>query len=386
MRAGVVGLSLAALVALATPAAAQLPAPPVGASDAFQAGGYAAVTFSRPEHPEQVERPEVSELAAAVLGWGRIVPRLSYLVEVDMAKRTTETWTGREADQRLVPVRAYLEYTRSDLLRVRAGRFLTPVGQWNEGHAEPLTWTPTRPLTTYRPFAKSLTGLLAAGQGTVAGRDAGYALFWSPSARLEGHVEDEEESSFVHAVGGRVAAEIRPGTGFGVSLAEVRRSRPGTGAAAETDTPGALQALDRRRLFGEISPSGTPARAEAAEDGDVEEREEDDRTRLLVAADLRWERPGMEWLAEGVWLPATEHAPSEGGAFAQGAVRIGGPVWAVGRLERFRPVDGHGVTVGYAGVTVRAGSHLVVKLGRQLVRRPSERIPDGWFLSFSSLF
>ncbi len=348
-----------ALAALVTPAAAQLPAPPVVGTGPFQVGGYASVTFSRPEHPEEVERVEVSELVAAVLAWGQIAPRASYLVELDMAKRSSETWTGRETSGNLLPVRLYLEYSVSDLLRLRAGRFLTPIGQWNERHAEPLTWTPTRPLTTYRPFAKSLNGLLAAGEGAVGGHDIGYALFWAPSWNPSGGREEREESAFVSAVGARFAMEVHPGLTLGASAARMRRSRP-----YET-----IETIDEP---GEIE--------------DQEDREEDASYRGLLAADLRWVTPRFEVTAEGAWLPPRGGAVSEGGAFVLAAVRMAGSVWGVARGEVYRPVDDRTARLAFAGVTWRARPELVVKFGRQFSRRPTTKIPDGWFLSFSSLF
>lgn len=378
------GASLVALMGLARPAAAQLPAPAVIGSGPFQVGGYAAVTLGLPEHPEDVEQLNVSELAAAALAWGQITPRLSYLVELDMATRTSETWTGREADHHLVPVRLYLEYTRSDLVRVRLGRFLTPIGQWNERHAEPLTWSPTRPLSTYRPFAKSLTGLLIAGQGTLGGHDAGYALFWAPTSGLDGGLEEQEESSFVYALGARVAAELHSGLTLGFSVANVRQSRPRDetplpAAAMPGRTPAALA------QFPHLATLLQEVRTQEG-DGDLDDREEDAGTRPLLGADFRWEGPRAELLAEGTWLLSTAYAEYEGGAFVQGALRLHGPLWFVGRAETYQPVDGQVARLGYAGLTVRYGGRLVVKLGRQFTRRSSERIPDGWFLSLSSLF
>ena len=327
----------------------------------FQIGGYGSVTFSRPEHPEEAERVEVSELVAALMAWGQIAPRASYLVELDMAKRSSETWTGRETSQSLVPVRLYLEYSASDLLRLRAGRFLTPIGQWNERHAEPLTWTPTRPLTTYRPFAKSLNGLLAAGEGAVGDHDIGYALFWAPAWNLGGGREEREESSFVSAVGGRFAVELRPGLTLGASAARMRRSRPYQ--SGDTGEEGQESEVEER-----------------------EEREQDASYRTLLGADLRWVTPSLEVTAEGMWLPSYEEAVAEGGAFVLAAVRVAGPVWGVARGEVYRPVDGRNARLAFAGLTWRQGPHLVVKFGRQLTQRPTTKIPDGWFLSFSSLF
>lgn len=336
----------------AAPAAGQLPAPPVVGRGPFQVGGYAGLTLSHAERPEKTERPEVSEMVAAILAWGQISQRASYLLEVDLAKQTTETWTGREADNWLLPVRAYAEYTASDLLRLRLGRFLTPVGQWNEHHAEPLTWTPTRPLTTYRPFAKSLDGILAAGSGSVGSRDLGYAVFWSPT----GTAKEDEESSFLWATGGRLALALRPGLTLGVSGMGMKRSEPEEWEAFEGP--------------------------EEHEEG----REDDQDARALLGADLRWDGFRFQVSAEGVWLPATEHGGSEGGGFLQAAIRLTDRVWGVGRGEGYRLPGNDDVQVGFAGLTLRYSPRFVAKLGWQFTDQPSPRIPDGWFFSISSLF
>jgi hypothetical protein len=337
------------LFARVTPVIGQLPAPPVVGDGPFQVGGYGSITFSLPEQPESASA--VSELAAALLTWGQISPRTSYFAELDMAKRTAETWTGREYDRRFAPVRMCLEYTASDLLRFRVGRFLTPVGQWNEQHAEPLTWTPTRPLSTYLPFAKSLNGILVAGEGAAGRHDVGYALYWAPSLDLDGDV-GAEESRYVNALGARVAGAVLPGLTVGLSAARIRRSRP----------------------------------VEAPDSTGTEGREEDKGGRALLGADLRWEAGRVDLSAEATFLAASERSPYEGGAFGIAAVRVYGPVWAVVRAETYDPLDGRSVRVGFTGVTVRAGPHLVAKAGRQFSQHPSIRIPDGWFVSFSSLF
>lgn len=329
------------------------------------------LTLTRPEHPESAEKIDVSELVAALMAWGQISPRASYLVELDMAKQTTETWTGRESDQRLAPVRLYLEYTANDLLRLRLGRFLTPLGQWNEHHAEPLTWTPTRPLTTYRPFAKSLTGVMLAGEGPLKGKDAGYALFWAPSASLDRSFDEAEESAFARALGGRVAMEVRPGLTLGLDAAMVRRAQP-----LETE----------EGIYYSRTLTSGPMPAESEDHDEGEEREEEAHGRGLLGADVRWVHPSVELTAEATWLPASEHAASEGGVFAQGAFRMSGPLWAVARVETYTPVDGDRVRMGFVGLTLRPAPRFVVKTGWQFAENPSTRIPDGWFLSFSSLF
>jgi hypothetical protein len=126
----------------------------------------------------------------------------------------------------------------------------------------------------------------------------------------------------------------------------------------------------------------------AANEAEEQERgrEEDAGGRTLLGLDLRWARPTFELEAEGTLLPSTHDQPYEGGAFASLAVRLVDPLWAVGRAEVYRPVEGGNARLGFLGLTYRPDPRLVVKLGRQLSRHPSTRIPDGWFLSFSSLF
>ena len=347
-------MAVLAVPILARPSSGQLPAPPVVAGSAFEFGAYGAIAVTSPEHPEDVERPAISELVAAVMAWGRISGRASYLVELDMAKQTTATWTGRESDQRLAPVRMYLEFAAADLVRLRAGRFLTPFGRWNEYHAEPLTWTPTRPLTTYRPFAKSLTGIMLAGEFSPGGLDTGYALFWSPVPAWNQAFEEEEESTFGQVLGGRIASEIHRGVTLGLSLALVQREVPEISSGPESEV-------------GEV--------------GEVE-----DHGRPLVGADIGWSTSNVDLSAESSFLPAGRGQPREAGVYLQGAFRLWSQVWAVGRAEYYEPVDGRPVRTGYAGVTIRESRHFVVKLGRQFSQHPSDKLPGGWFLSLSSLF
>jgi len=357
------------------PTAAQLPAPPVFGDGPIQLGGWANVTLGRAWRPDGTRKLDVTDLAAAVMAWGQLGARASYFVEMDVAKRTAETWTGQESDQRFQPVRMYLEYTFTDMLRVRAGRFLTPIGEWNEAFAAPLTWTPTRPLATFRPFAKSLTGLLVAGSGSLGGHDAGYALFWAPQGDFDHDYDDPQESSFKNAVGGRAAVELRPGVLFGVSAARLRRSRPHDSESAEYgEGYEVIPGVD----VGDPVPRDTLAPPPL--------RDEDVAPRTLLGADFRWNGTRAELQAEGTWLLHSGAAAYEGGAFVLGALRLAGPVWSVGKLERYQPVGGGTANLGYLGLTARPGSHFVIKAGREFADRTSPRIPDGWFFSLSSIF
>lgn len=59
--------------------------------------------------------------------------------------------------------RLYGEYDFSGLLNVRMGRFLTPIGRWNQIHAQPLVWTTIRPLATRQLFPLNIDGVMLSG-------------------------------------------------------------------------------------------------------------------------------------------------------------------------------------------------------------------------------
>ncbi|MBI5503583.1 MAG: hypothetical protein HY899_02195 [Deltaproteobacteria bacterium] len=54
--------------------------------------------------------------------------------------------------------RLYAEWEPSDVLRLRLGKMLTPIGIWNLIHAAPLVWTVSRPLATMDFFDTGVTG------------------------------------------------------------------------------------------------------------------------------------------------------------------------------------------------------------------------------------
>jgi hypothetical protein len=79
--------------------------------------------------------------------------------------------------------RLYGDLNLNDRANFRVGKFLTPVGRWNQIPAEPLTWTTSRPLVTMRPFDEHTAG--AAFWGSLFPTDASltyevYGQFFDP--------------------------------------------------------------------------------------------------------------------------------------------------------------------------------------------------------------
>lgn len=334
---------------------AQLPAPAVSAPARVHLGGYGSLVVSAPRLGDSTR---ITESSAALLASGTLTPRFAYFAEFDAVSSTRENYAGRQEDRAFEIARLYAEYSISDAARIRIGRFLTPVGQWNESPAEPLTWTAVRPLTTYRPFAKEETGLLLAGTHDLAGHDAGYALYAGATVGRR----DSNEVRFARAVGGRVAMELLPGFWIGASGAAVAEIRP---FEAEDDS---LEAA-----------GGTET--------ETENEVNDQAARGLAGADVRLQVFGMDLLAEAVSLSSSGGQPGQRGAFAQAALPTGVPnVSLVGRAEWYTPPRGSVVRMGTVGAAYRAPGRLTFKLERQLTDSPSPRVARGWFAAVSLLF
>ena len=384
-------LALACACLLPGAVRAQLPAPPASARGPFRLGGYGSLLVGL--NDAQAGAPAagvpadgLAGSAVALLVSGTPLARLSYFGELDGALRSWENWPGREEQHGWEVDRLYLEFAAADAFRVRVGRFLTPVGQWNELHADPLTWTPLRPLTTYRAFAKSVTGLMAAGTLPLGSRDAGYALFLAP---VPAPGPRDQETSFVSSAGGRVAVEVLPNLFLGASAVAFRASRPRAADedSAETESgngtggdSGASDAWLRARAAGVATAAAGTGELETAD------REEDTGARKLVGADLSWTLGRLELLAEATALSAQGVRPAERGGFAQAAVPLLGPVFLVLRSEVYTPVVRGSLRIQTLGLTARPTPHLTLKLERQLTSRPSTRAADGWFASASAIF
>jgi hypothetical protein len=339
-----------------------MPAPAVSSPRPLHIGGYGSLALGHSRVAGDTASFDLTEAAAAVLFSGTAGSRLSYFGELDLASRGSENWTGRQDDQMLEVERLYAEYSFSDAFRLRAGRFLTPIGQWNENHAEPLTWTTLRPLTTYRPFAKSSTGFMVAGETTLLGRGLGYAAFLAPPAVAE---TPSEENAFLNAAGARVALEVVPGTVLGLSSVAFKGSRP--------------EGMD-----GTGEGLGGEGFDEAEDRG--EGREEDESERALVGLDFFTRVHGVEVSGEAVWLSESAVEPVQRGAFVQGVIPLVGTLFGVLRTEGFDPVDDDLLWIYSVGATWRLHPRLILKVERQITGRTSSKVPDGWFLSISSLF
>ena len=111
--------------------------------------------------------------------------------------------------------RLYLDYLFSDTFKIRAGKFLTPIGTWNEIHADPLTWTVSRPLVSTVPFPEYTTGVQFFGDFGLMDEDLEYSVF------LQNNESINEMTGFrkTHLIyGGKIKWFGRSGLEIGIPL------------------------------------------------------------------------------------------------------------------------------------------------------------------------
>lgn len=247
--------------------------------------------------------------------------------------------------------RLYVDYRANPWLNLRLGKFLTPVGQWNQVHADPLTWTVSRPLATSSAFARHAAGAMAFGTVTTHGHDLDYWLFADDSRDFDvGPDQDRayaasgtdlpNRNNFRHAFGGRVLWHAR-GDRFtlGMSMLGYRLDAP-------------------RQSY------------------------------RLVGLDFGWTGRYFSLDGEGIYREGgSAGQPAETGGFVEAEVPLVQRLYLVGRLERYRTsAPAQTVTLRTLALNFRPVPGLVFKLEHRDGNRSTELAPAGWLASFAVLF
>ena len=115
--------------------------------------------------------------------------------------------------------RLYVDYLATDSLSVRIGKILTPVGQWNLIHVDPLVWTTTRPVATTNLFSDYATGVMLQGTVLVGERFLDYSVYSDYSSTLDPTV-DSQGLAFDNAQGMRLRYHVNDNLQLGLSYAD----------------------------------------------------------------------------------------------------------------------------------------------------------------------
>lgn len=248
-------------------------------------GGYASAQYQ--DLRDADARAALSHLSMFV--WWENEGRLKFFSEFDRHGQFSGDRQPEAGEGRYLGVeRAYFDYAVSDSLTLRAGKYLTPIGRWNQVHADPLVWTTSRPLITRDVFPDNVTGLMALGGVTLLGRPADYTVYASLGRDVR---PDPDEAQFYEAYGARLNFPLDKNTQFGLSLALFDQS-----ATRE----------ERRRLLG---------------------------------LDFLWSNDGYELSGEGIYRMSSDRGGAARGGFIQGVAPLRGALAAVARVETLRNLD-----------------------------------------------
>lgn len=247
--------------------------------------------------------------------------------------------------------RLYVDYRANPWLNVRVGKFLTPVGQWNQVHADPLTWTVSRPLATSSAFARHAAGAMAFGTVTAHGHDLDYWVFADDSRDFD--VGPDQDRAYAAS---------------GADLPNRNNFRHALGARV------LWHAHDDRFTLG-MSALGYRL--------DVPRQ-----SYRLVGLDFGWNGRYFSLDGEGVYRKGGSPGRSaETGGFVEAEVPLARQLFLIGRLERYRasaPLQT--LTLRTLALNFRPVPGLVFKLEHRDGNRSTELAPPGWLASFAVLF
>jgi hypothetical protein len=140
-------------------------------------GGYVTGFYSnRADGQSTVSLDDVS-----IMGYGDIAPHVSTMVEFESAgfyEKTYQNGTSTEIHRgTLRAERAYVNYSSSDAIGVRVGKFITPAGIWNQTPVPVFKDTFSKPRLALEMFPKMSTGVMLYGTTPVLDADLEYNVF-----------------------------------------------------------------------------------------------------------------------------------------------------------------------------------------------------------------
>jgi hypothetical protein len=168
--------------------------------EGFRIGGYTSADLRVPR--TESTRLTWNELSMIVT-WDKNT-RVKFFGELDLedpaSYKHSQGLDFREAY--LNPERLYFDVNLNENSNLRIGRFLTPLGRWNQLHASPLVWTASRPLATTELFPSFTSGVQFFGNVSFKERSLDYQIY---TAMMNAQPESRGETQYRDAHGARVA-------------------------------------------------------------------------------------------------------------------------------------------------------------------------------------
>ena len=277
--------------------------------------------------------------------------RWQLFTEVDAGDSFSLAGHSSGEDSELDIERLYLDFHANQAITLRFGKFLTPVGQWNLIHADPLTWTVSRPLTTSAAFARHASGVMAFGTTPWHGHDLDYWVFVDDSKNLAiGPDQDRAFSSF--GADGSIRNNFRQAVG-GQLLYHLLDERLSVGVSYLDYT---LESPHQRLQ--------------------------------LIGMDLSWTTRYLNLTGEAIHVTSPDAGTqAQRGGFLQAAVPLWRQLYLVGRYERYQTaVTAQATTLRTFGLNYRPVQGIVLKIEHSAGNRDARLVPPGWLASAAVLF
>jgi len=282
---------------------------------------------------------DVSLDALSLFLWWDGGGRWRFFSETELANAVRWSDDGVQTRQaEVVSERLYLDYAWRDELKLRLGKFLTPIGRWNLIHAAPLTWTSSRPLITEATFPTNATGAMAYGVLPWTAEGIEYSVYASVGEEI---FPDDDLDTFREAVGARVSGHLLSNLQLGASWASFEQE-----SAADL----------RKQLWG---------------------------------ADLLWSWHRFEISGEFAFRSNEGQADhrDEQGHYVQAVIPLTQTLYAVGRYEGFHQSGAErDLNLYLGGLAWRPRPALVFKAEYSDATDNEAGLPDGWRASFAVLF
>jgi len=318
---------------------------------ALRIGGYADLHYYGLDHEDgSFSVEDLSLFLTKDIG-----ARWRLFSETEIAEALTFNGDGASTRDASVEIeRLYADYLASTAATFRIGKFLTPVGQWNLVHADPLVWTISRPLSTTAAFSRSATGAMMYGTRTVAHDDLDYTLY----------VDDTQAIGFANDVGFAYGS---------------------FGAAGKTNP---LKNEFEHAAGGQVLYHIHGDQLSIGASFVSYELKEPRQKYRLAGLNFDWMGPHVELSSEAVYRTAERpQISSEYGGFLQAVVPLPNKLFLVGRFEHYRnAMPNETDNIRTIAINYRPVPGIVVKMEHDDGTHKFSVTPSGWFASFAVLF
>ena len=304
--------------------------------------GYGAVDLVHEEGGPTTLRVESLDLFVI---WDPLA-RVHLFSEID----TIDQEDPHEERRNFLTDRLFGDFAGYDWINLRVGKFLTPVGRWNQIHARPLVWTTSRPLATELPFDPYVTGAMLFGSRFPRTGTLTYSLYGQFTNNFD--VEPPPQAQD-RAVGGRL--EYASLGGWSVAGSYL----------AFTALPGEREAPER-------------GGAAAGEEGGW---------RHLTGLDTLWQRGPFELMGEFAFQEPARGPGRQWGLYLQAVEEVVRRVYLIQRYEYYdQPAPEPVVNIGVLGLAYKPWPFVVLKGEYLFADRRAEESPPGVKTSFTVLF